>query len=324
MIVIHSQQDESTTDDVLDWLYYFGMEQVKRVNGTNPINAKALRINNHTQHSNLFDDAESSAINAYWYRRGHLACEISEPIKLGYSGFVTYFEKEYDHLTKGISQVFKQYRNINSFEDTGTNKLTNLAVAAGVDLLIPDTLVTADVKAIKAFSAIYPRIITKAIGHNRITATIDDNSYINIAVDTAIFDQDKINALPEENNFLPAVFQEYLEKKYELRIFYFHGQVYSMAIFSQLNEATKVDFRKHDTETPNRCVPYQLPEDIEKKLGRFMQHIAMNSGSIDMVVTPSGEHVFLEVNPVGQLQWLSANCNYPIEREIAKFLLHDS
>lgn len=323
MIVIHSQRDEATTDDVLDWLYYFGVEQVVRINGNNPVNTKTLRINNHRQNSNLSDDAEHSLINAYWYRRGHLVCTLPDQIKPGYPGFAAYLEKEYDQFIKAISQVYHQYRNINSYEDTGTNKLANLATAAGLGLLIPDTLVTADVKEIKAFAALYPRIITKAIAHNRIAATIDSDTYINIAVDTAIFDQDMIDALSAEQHFLPAVFQQYLEKKYELRIFYFHGRLYSMAIFSQLNEATRIDFRKHDRETPNRCVPYQLPDDLENKLGSFMQRIVMNSGSIDMVVTPSDDYVFLEVNPVGQLQWLSANCNYPVEREIAKFLLHD-
>ncbi|PSK90668.1 grasp-with-spasm system ATP-grasp peptide maturase [Taibaiella chishuiensis] len=317
MIAIQSHSDEASTDDVIDWLLYLGADRIKRLNGNVSLNKETLRINNDSGHSSLFGE-----LQAYWYRRGYFTLDIPDTGN-PYPAVTTYFEKEYEYYTNGTAHFLSKQHSINSFCDNHTNKITNLVEAARAGLLIPDTLITADVKEIKAFAALYPRIITKAIAHNRIAATIDSDTYINIAVDTAIFDRDMIDALSAEQHFLPAVFQEYLEKKYELRIFYFHGRLYSMAIFSQLNEATRIDFRKHDRETPNRCVPYQLPDDLENKLRSFMQRIAMNSGSIDMVVTPSDDYVFLEVNPVGQLQWLSGNCNYPVEREIAKFLLHD-
>ena len=39
-----------------------------------------------------------------------------------------------------------------------------------------------------------------------------------------------------------------------------------------------------------------------------------------MIVTPEREYVFLEVNPAGNIEMVSKNCNYPIEQEIANFL----
>ena len=51
-----------------------------------------------------------------------------------------------------------------------------------------------------------------------------------------------------------------------------------------------------------------------------MKKIGLNSGSIDMIVTPSNDFVFLEVNPVGMFWQVSYPCNFYIEREIAKFL----
>lgn len=42
-----------------------------------------------------------------------------------------------------------------------------------------------------------------------------------------------------------------------------------MAIFSQENDKTKIDFRNYDIANPNRCVPYKLPRRIEKQLIRF-------------------------------------------------------
>lgn len=54
-----------------------------------------------------------------------------------------------------------------------------------------------------------------------------------------------------------------------------------------------------------------------------MKDIDMNCGSIDMIYSPEGEYIFLEVNPVGQFQWLSKSCNYDIERQIAFDLLKE-
>ena len=38
-----------------------------------------------------------------------------------------------------------------------------------------------------------------------------------------------------------------------------------------------------------------------------------------MIVTPTNEYVFLEVNPVGQFNFVSELCNYYIEKNIAEF-----
>mgnify|MGYP003653909829 CR=1 FL=1 len=53
-----------------------------------------------------------------------------------------------------------------------------------------------------------------------------------------------------------------------------------------------------------------------------MVKMDLNCGSFDIIYTPSGEYYFLEVNPVGQFQWLSYNCNYFIEKLIAEGLIN--
>jgi D-alanine-D-alanine ligase-like ATP-grasp enzyme len=53
-----------------------------------------------------------------------------------------------------------------------------------------------------------------------------------------------------------------------------------------------------------------------------MSSIGLRSGSIDMILTPSGEYVFLEVNPVGQFKQVSYPCNFKLEKRIAETLIH--
>jgi hypothetical protein len=107
----------------------------------------------------------------------------------------------------------------------------------------------------------------------------------------------KSKMLPKK--FFHSFFQQYIDKKYEIRTFYLKGVFKSMAIFSQQDAKTQTDFRNYDEERPNRCIPYMLPKIFEKKLHKLMQLLKINCGSIDILVTPNDEFYFLEVNPIG-------------------------
>ena len=95
----------------------------------------------------------------------------------------------------------------------------------------------------------------------------------------------------------------------------------SVAIFSQADDQTKVDYRKYNLKTPNRVIPYQLPAEIEHKLALLNERLGLNTGSIDLIVDREGQFYFLEVNPTGQFQDLSESCNLSIDRRIAERLL---
>jgi glutathione synthase/RimK-type ligase-like ATP-grasp enzyme len=121
--------------------------------------------------------------------------------------------------------------------------------------------------------------------------------------------------------FFPTLFQKKLAKVFELRIFYLNEKFYSMAIFSQEDQQTEVDFRNYNFEKPNRTVPFLLPIDLQKKLIQLMKNLHLKSGSIDMVLTEEGDYVFLEVNPVGQFGMVSSPCNYELSKLIAETLI---
>jgi hypothetical protein len=53
-----------------------------------------------------------------------------------------------------------------------------------------------------------------------------------------------------------------------------------------------------------------------------MADLGLNYGAIDIIVTPDGRHVFLEVNPVGEFFWLECcSPHLPISQAIANLLL---
>lgn len=94
-----------------------------------------------------------------------------------------------------------------------------------------------------------------------------------------------------------------------------------MAIFSQENEKTKIDFRNYDFKNPNRVSRYQLPLSIEKKLSKLMKKIGLNTGSIDLIKAIDNYYYFLEVNPSGQFGMTSFPCNYYLHKKTANFLI---
>ena len=95
-----------------------------------------------------------------------------------------------------------------------------------------------------------------------------------------------------------------------------------MVIFSQNTEGTKTDFRNYNLSKPNRKMRYALPKEIENKIGKLMDSLNLNCGSIDIIYTTKKEYVFLEVNPVGQFGMVSTPCNYALEKQIAKTLIY--
>jgi glutathione synthase/RimK-type ligase-like ATP-grasp enzyme len=180
-------------------------------------------------------------------------------------------------------------------------------------LNIPETIVTAKKESLTTFFDKYKPLMSKALG---------DGSRIEHEGSTFYFYTIKISSIDNvTEKFTPTLFQRYIPKEYELRIFYIDGLFYSMVIFSQNNEKTKNDFRNYDRVNPNRYEPYNLPKEIETKLDLLMRNIGLNTGSIDMIKTPNGEYYFLEVNPSGQFGMTALSCNYPLYKTVADFLI---
>ena len=148
---------------------------------------------------------------------------------------------------------------------------------------------------------------------------IEDVSYYTY---TKIVDDDLLESIPEKFSF--SLFQEYIEKQFEIRSFFLNREEFSMAIFSQQSSKTMTDFRNYDKEYPNRRVPFKLPEYVREKVLKLMDELHINTGSFDFIFSKSGEYVFLEVNPVGQFGMVSMPCNYYLEKKIALSLINEN
>jgi ATP-GRASP peptide maturase of grasp-with-spasm system len=220
--------------------------------------------------------------------------------------------QEWEIVKEYLFFLLSQNRHLGNYFQSSLNKLIVQHQAQSIGLLAPKaTVLTAKEDALKIdFAA-----ITKALSEVSIIS-FDDANFCSYTTEVT---QEYIQTLPDE--FFPALLQQKIEKKYEVRVFYLDGKCYSMAIFSQLDQQTQVDFRVYNMTKPNRTVPYQLPKELEAKIDVLMQKLQLNTGSLDFMVTEDNQFYFLEVNPVGQFGMVSVPCNYYLEQKIADYLL---
>jgi hypothetical protein len=118
----------------------------------------------------------------------------------------------------------------------------------------------------------------------------------------------------------PMIFQAYVEKRVELRITVVGKRVFAAEIHSQANHHTRFDWRRYDL-TRTTHLPHALPPEIERQCLALVERLGLRYGAIDMIVTPDGRYVFLEINPNGQYLWIEQKTELPITAAICDLLM---
>lgn len=118
----------------------------------------------------------------------------------------------------------------------------------------------------------------------------------------------------------PMVFQEEIPKRRELRIAFVTGNFFVGALDATQYSTKTLDWRRANS---NDCIweAMELPQVVASRLTAFMDKLQLGYGAIDMIETPDGEYIFLEVNPNGEWGMLERDLGYPISEAIADALL---
>jgi len=323
MVLLIGSKDESTVHHVLNWLSYYKVEF---------INISYREIEYFIESIELSDDESTlsfdyfgvkislNEIKSVWYRK---AAYIKVP-DLDKIKNVEIFDSIQKHLSReartlkyGIFTLLENAFTLGDPIKNDINKIYSLICAKKVGLSIPSTLISTKLDEIKNFKGRFGRIITK---------NIQDSFRLNHDQDAYMIYTEEIedtHLKDSSSSFFPSLVQRRLDKQYEIRVFYLNMKCFAMAIFSQEDDQTSTDFRKYNWQNMNRMVPYNISWELEQKLVEFMKLVDLETGSIDLIYSLDNKYVFLEVNPVGQYGFVSYNCNYYLEREIAKHLIND-
>ena len=318
-VLIVSDENDGTTNEVIEWLLYLKTPFI-RINYTDEVEVVKIEINKFIiQVRNKLIDSDN--IKSYWFRTGNIklshkwASRKNSSVENGLNAricnAVKIHEKyELADIVDHIHYILENKPNkIGSKLFSEVNKLMVLHQATLCGLTIPDTLITSQLDVARHYFNDQPTI-TKSIRMFTFREDVNILSYTE-KIDLASLSLD---------GFQNSLLQKQIEKEYEIRAFYLKGKFYSMAIFSQSDSQTQVDFRRYIDERPNRFVPYILPNCIEIKIISLMEKLNLDTGSIDLIKTKDEKYYFLEVNPVGQFGMVSVPCNYYLEKLIATSL----
>lgn len=330
LIISHNFIDVPT-NRLIDWLLFFKIDFI-RMNGSDFSSQSKFKFDlnrNLIVNSEYKVDVED--VSCVFYRRWEINIEsenhFDSYLLSGYKGeeinllmsYKKYLDEERNVLYQGFFSLFnkKKWYPSRNLARKNINKLDVLLVAKRAGLIIPKSIVTTIKEELVEFKQRVGSVITKPISEAD-HFIYKDTGIVTYTTEVKEEDIDSFDAY-----FHPVLIQEKIEKEFEIRVFFFNSSYFSMAIFSQNDTKTKLDFRNYNREKPNRYIPFNLPSDITNKLKLVSKELGISTGSFDLLFSKDGKYYFLEVNPVGQSAMVSIACNYYFEKELAKALIKE-
>ena len=197
------------------------------------------------------------------------------------------------------------------------NKQRQLRVAARAGLRVPRTLVTNDPAAAREFFAeTEGQTVAKLLR----PVTVSMGATQPFVYTNRIREKDLAGL--DSLRHCPMVFQELIPKACELRVAWVAGKAFAGALDATGTSRGHTDWRR---AAPEECrwQEAQLPNEVTTGLQALMSELGLVFGAIDLICTPSVEHVFLEVNPGGEWGMLEHDLGLPIADALAEALLEN-
>jgi len=246
---------------------------------------------------------ETSKIRGVWLRR------LSKPQATQVQGVEAkdFAESEMDFTLRWFIQLLGRYCPILDPEARvmeGQNKFDQLNEVSRFGLTIPATLVTNDPVAAKDFVERHKAVAIKSIaGYGYQVEGGFYTTYTNMVTEEVVEQFESIR-------LAPVCLQEYIEKEFELRVTVVGERVFACRIDSQKTSKTTVDWRRQDSATPYSV--FDISKELTDQLMATMRHYGIRLASFDLIVTPDGQTVFLEMNPATQFLWIEELTDMPI------------
>lgn len=185
------------------------------------------------------------------------------------------------------------------------NKIFQLLAARKFGLLLPNSSITNDNKVLKEFYD--EKSIIKPLTTGKVKLAEKYNLH-----NTALLK----NVFCDIRN-TPVYVQEYIDKKYEVRLTIVDDQCFAVAI----NAFNKIDWRINSEKNHYEIIV--CPESVKVQCYNILRENGLAFGAFDFIVTMDEEWIFLEFNPNGQWLWLEKLMDLPIAIAIIKYLLSD-
>lgn len=321
VLVLTNSEDDPHTAPVLKNLQKMG-QKVFRLD-TDKINTGELKIEfSLTNNSSGFylnhngKELDSDSVKSVWYRRPNFFnLQIVDPVQRGFAEQET--SSFLDGLWYGLSNVF--WLSNPWHIDRARKKILQLNLAQSIGFRVPRTVVTNNPETIMRFyHDCNGKIVFKSI--NQGFLAYEEKGMI---IPTTLLTEkhlEKVGLIQKT----PGLFQEFVNKSYDLRVTIVGQKIFATKIYSQLSELTRVDWRNPRFIERLKFESIEIPSTVENYCLKMLQELGLKFGAFDFAVDELGECFFLEINPNGQWQFIEYFTGACISEAIADILVFNS
>ncbi|MEK7123877.1 MAG: MvdC/MvdD family ATP grasp protein [Patescibacteria group bacterium] len=250
-------------------------------------------------------------INGVYFRR------IRHPlIEADNQKFKNLIEEENTALIESILRSLENRTMINNFSAMKRvlhNKFFQLEKAQSVGLFIPETLITNDPAELIAF---YEKLNGRVVCKLAKSADIVIDGQRKVMYTSKVEKKHLENARKLKTSSL--IFQEAIEKHRDIRVIIVGEEIFAAEIKTPSGENDVIDYRRISKKCDYKI--HHLPRSLAESIRKYMKELNLLFGAIDMILTPDGRYVFLELNVCGQWLFLEEKLNFPISNSIAELL----
>lgn len=263
-----------------------------------------------THHGVSYDLAEVTAV---WHRRPNPPSATS----VGDATQRAYAEEMAGQMLQGVYDLIPADRWMPARPKhliRVDNKLLHLRRAVELGFTIPDTVVGNDPGSlVPAWRRAGGRLISKSLDYRPFGVRGEDHHIYTTQVDRRDL------AGRHRIRHAPVILQPNLDKAVELRVTVIGERVFTAEIDSQSSRLTRQDWR-HYEDLSVGYASHALPEPVERRCAQLVASLGLSFGAIDLILTPAGQYVFLELNVTGQWGFVELRAGLPISEAIARWL----
>lgn len=196
----------------------------------------------------------------------------------------------------------------------GGLKARQLGLAAQIGLEIPPTLISNDPDEVVDFYNEHGGdVISKRAAVSRFSSS--DSEYCRYTEAVSTRDMAAVSSV----SYCPMIFQARIEKRFELRVTIVGTAVFAAEIHSQQSNHTRLDWRRYD-HYETTYAPHELPVAVSDLCVTLVRSLGLCFAALDLIVTPDGRYVFLEINPNGQYLWIEHFTGIPLTDAMCELL----
>jgi glutathione synthase/RimK-type ligase-like ATP-grasp enzyme len=180
-------------------------------------------------------------------------------------------------------------------------KAEQLVRAAKHGIAIPETCITSQPADARGFVRAHEgRVIIKTLGDPSVYSPGEGSGLVGM-IFTSTVSADALSKFDRVKD-APVLLQEQIQKQCDIRVTIVQDSIFAVAIDSQRDPASAVDWRQVGPALPHEVV--RLPDELERGLLRMTRSYGLSFACIDLVLSEDNEYVFLELNPIGEWGWL--------------------